>query len=293
MKKILSIAMVALVAVSLVGCNEKSATKSTPLSDSAISMFGDFAGSIIKFQSQRDSTLDKAAFMKGLKYMLNGDTAQSYVTGMSFGMQLLGEIQRLAKNNVNFDKALFIKHFEKALNQDSTLNEQTLQQLQADFQNIMQRAEKEGKANDPKAMNNRKASEAHMNKVLKEGYTKTASGIAYKVLKEGAGETFKDGQKVLLKYTGRHIDGKEFDSSRDSAVVFDMRQVVPGFAEMLKLMKPGEKVSVVIPSEQAYGEDGQVNPMTGEQVIGPNEALIFDIETVGVAPAEPEAPARR
>ena len=268
MKKILSIAMVALVAVSLVGCNEKSATKSTPLSDSAISMFGDFAGSIIKFQSQRDSTLDKAAFMKGLKYMLNGDTAQSYVTGMSFGMQLLGEIQRLAKNNVNFDKALFIKHFEKALNQDSTLNEQTLQQLQADFQNIMQRAEKEGKANDPKAMNNRKASEAHMNKVLKEGYTKTASGVAYKVL-------------------------KEFDSSRDSAVVFDMRQVVPGFAEMLKLMKPGEKVSVVIPSEQAYGEDGQVNPMTGEQVIGPNEALIFDIETVGVAPAEPEAPARR
>ena len=215
--------------------------------------------------------------MKGLKYMLNGDTAQSYVTGMSFGMQLLGEIQRLAKNNVNFDKALFIKHFEKALNQDSTLNEQTLQQLQADFQNIMQRAEKEGKANDPKAMNNRKASEAHMNKVLKEG----------------AGETFKEGQKVLLKYTGRHIDGKEFDSSRDSAVVFDMRQVVPGFAEMLKLMKPGEKVSVVIPSEQAYGEDGQANPMTGEQVIGPNEALIFDIETVGVAPAEPEAPARR
>ena len=142
-------------------------------------------------------------------------------------------------------------------------------------------------------MNNRKASEAHMNKVLKEGYTKTASGVAYKVLKEGAGETFKEGQKVLLKYTGRHIDGKEFDSSRDSAVVFDMRQVVPGFAEMLKLMKPGEKVSVVIPSEQAYGEDGQVNPMTGEQVIGPNEALIFDIETVGVAPAEPEAPARR
>ena len=189
----------------------------------------------------------------------------------------------MTKNGINFDKSLFMKHFEKAMNQDSTLNEQALQQLQMDFQSLMQRAEREAKEKDPKVVENLKAGEAYLNEaVSKKGFTKTASGLAYKVEKEGQGENFKDNDVVLVKYTGRHIDGKEFDSSKENPVAFNLNQVVPGFAEMLKLMKPGEKATVIIPGSLAYGIDGQSNPMSGEQVIGPNETLVFDIEAVGL-----------
>ena len=122
---------------------------------------------------------------------------------------------------------------------------------------------------------NKKAAEA--------GYKKTESGIVYKVITEGAGENFTDGQNVLTKYKGMHIDGKVFDESQEP-VAFNTKGVIAGFAEILKLMKPGMKVEVIIPSELAYGADGSQNPMTGEMTIEPNETLVFEMETVGVQP---------
>ncbi len=89
----------------------------------------------------------------------------------------------------------------------------------------------------------------------------------------------------MVKYRGTHVNGEEFDKSPD-AVAFDLRQVVPGFAEIIKLMKPGAKVTAVLPYNLAYGEEGSRNPMSGEMIIKPFETLVFEIETVGLAPAE-------
>ena len=119
-----------------------------------------------------------------------------------------------------------------------------------------------------------------------KSYTFTKSGIAYKVIKAGEGKNFSDSDVVKVNYVGRHIDGTEFDKSGENPVPFNLKQVIPGFAEMIQLMKPGSKVTVVIPGDLAYGAQGN-------RGIEPNETLIFDIETLGVQdksaqPARPQ-----
>jgi FKBP-type peptidyl-prolyl cis-trans isomerase FklB len=91
-----------------------------------------------------------------------------------------------------------------------------------------------------------------------------------------------------VNYVGRHLNDSVFDKSGDQPVPFNLKQVIPGFAEMIQLMKPGSKVTVVIPGELAYGPQGN-------RGIEPNETLIFDIETLGVQdpseqPARPQIP---
>ena len=136
----------------------------------------------------------------------------------------------------------------------------------------------------PKAVANKKAGEEYMAKLKNDkDYIFTKSGIAYKVLAAGEGKNFSDSDIVKVNYVGRHIDGTEFDKSGENPVPFNLKQVVPGFAEMIQLMKPGSKVTVVIPGELAYGAQGSRGG------IEPNETLIFDIETLGVDDA-PKTP---
>ena len=283
-------AMVVIMALATTGCNEK-AEKGTALNDSLSETLGEFAGKIVNFQSQRDSTLDKDLFLKGVQDALNADTARSYQSGLNFAMQIMADVQRMEQEGVKFSKTLFINKFKAAFKGDS-INEQELQELQMTYQSLAQRAINEAKANSPKAKANLEEGKKFLEKKAKEnGYKKTASGIVYKVTKEGAGENFKETDKVLVNYVGKHINGQEFDSNKgQEPVPFDMKGVIPGFAEMLKLMKPGDKVEVIIPSELAYGVDGKRNPMTGQENIGPNETLIFEMEAVGKAPQEPAKP---
>ncbi|MBQ0069862.1 MAG: FKBP-type peptidyl-prolyl cis-trans isomerase [Bacteroidales bacterium] len=276
MKKILSIAIAAILTVGLVGCNEKGgAAKGGALADSVSMAFGDLYGNGMGGQLKADSTMDMKAVMKGIQTILKADTSdKSYMAGLQIGLQIMQMYNGVKQQyGIDINQKLFLEHFKKALMADSAATQEEMMRLQMDLEPLLARAAKEAKANDPVAIENKKAGEAYANKKVKEGYKKTQSGLVYKVLAEGAGENFKDGDVVMTKYVGKHIDGSEFDSSKGQAVPFDLKAVVPGFSEMLKLMKPGMKVEVVIPAELAYGEEGN-------QVIGPNETLVFEIETV-------------
>lgn len=112
----------------------------------------------------------------------------------------------------------------------------------------------------------------------KEGVQTTASGLQYKVIQEGSGESPSAMDEVTVHYTGRTIDGKVFDSSveRGEPVTFPLAGVIPGWTEGVQLMKPGGKYELYIPSELAYGARG------AGQDIGPNETLIFEIELISV-----------
>ncbi len=116
----------------------------------------------------------------------------------------------------------------------------------------------------------------------KEGITVTATGLQYKVLEAGSGATPGPTDKVQVHYRGTLIDGTEFDSSygRGEPVTFAVNQVIPGWTEAVQLMKEGAKFQIFVPSDLAYGPRG-----TG-QAIGPNAALIFDIELLKVNPTE-------
>lgn len=112
----------------------------------------------------------------------------------------------------------------------------------------------------------------------KAGVITRDSGLQYKVLLSGKGKQPKATDSITAHYRGTLINGTEFDSSykRKSAATFKVNQVVKGWQEVLPLMHEGDKWQVFIPSELAYGERG-----TGS-TIGPNEALIFEIELLKV-----------
>lgn len=111
----------------------------------------------------------------------------------------------------------------------------------------------------------------------REGVVTTESGLQYEVLREGDGDSPRAGQRVVIHYRGSLPDGTEFDSSYDGDPVnFAVDELVPGFAEALRLMKVGGHMHVAIPSEIAYGEEGS------QPVIGPNQVLVFEIELLGI-----------
>jgi FKBP-type peptidyl-prolyl cis-trans isomerase FklB len=111
-----------------------------------------------------------------------------------------------------------------------------------------------------------------------QGVVETASGLQYKVIKQGTGPKPTAADQVTVHYTGKLIDGKVFDSSveRGQPATFGVGQVIPGWTEALQLMNVGSKYMLYIPGNLAYGERG-----AGAD-IGPNETLIFEVELLGI-----------
>ncbi|MEY2559404.1 MAG: FKBP-type peptidyl-prolyl cis-trans isomerase FklB [Verrucomicrobiota bacterium] len=121
----------------------------------------------------------------------------------------------------------------------------------------------------------------------KEGVKTTASGLQYKVLKEGTGPSPKETDTVVTHYKGTLLDGTEFDSSikRNEPATFPVNRVIKGWTEALQLMKVGSKYQLFIPSSLAYAERG-----AGRE-IGPNSTLIFEVELISIKPPEAKADA--
>lgn len=112
----------------------------------------------------------------------------------------------------------------------------------------------------------------------KKGVTTTKSGLQYEVIKEGTGPKPAATDRVNVHYHGTLIGGKVFDSSveRGQPITFGVQEVIKGWTEALQLMPVGSKWRIFIPSALAYGEQGAGSD------IGPNEALIFDVELLGI-----------
>ena len=113
----------------------------------------------------------------------------------------------------------------------------------------------------------------------------TASGLQYKVLSPGTGENPKPTDQVSVNYSGKLLDGTEFDASakHGGPAKFPVNGVIPGWQEALVLMKPGAKFQLWIPPKLAYDLD---SPPT----IPPGSLLVFDVELVSIAPPAAAAP---
>lgn len=139
------------------------------------------------------------------------------------------------------------------------------------------------KAQQEKSSKNLEASKAFLTaNRKKEGVKELASGLQYRVVKDGSGAQPKSTDTVSVHYRGTLIDGREFDSSARAGkpAVFQVNGVIKGWQEALPLMKTGAKWQLFIPPELAYGERGAGG------AIGPNEILIFDIDLLAVNPAK-------
>ncbi len=117
---------------------------------------------------------------------------------------------------------------------------------------------------------------------------KTAEGLSYTVIKAGAGEKPGADARVEVNYSGRLAsDGSEFDAG--NAAKFKVGGVIPGFAQGLKLMQPGGKYRLCIPSALGYGAEGS-GPIPA------NSDLVFEVELLSFTTPPPKpviAPADR
>ncbi|MFI5399743.1 MAG: FKBP-type peptidyl-prolyl cis-trans isomerase N-terminal domain-containing protein [SAR324 cluster bacterium] len=230
---------------------------------------GYIIGMRIGTSAKRDGEeIDQAALVQGLKDALSNDKVKaSYVIGTNVGASL-------KRDGVEIDQAALVQGLKDALaGTESKVSPQETRDVMTRLQqNVQSKHEAVQKAAGEK---NKKEGEAFLAKNKKEQGVKTsASGLQYKLIKEGTGRTPTLADTVTANYRGTLLDGTEFDSSykRGEPAKFPVSGVIPGWTEVLQLMKVGSKYKVFIPSNLAYGEKG-----AGQQ-IGPNSTLIFEIE---------------
>lgn len=199
---------------------------------------------------------------------------------VSYGIGLM-EGKRF-KQDFNVDIEAFTAGLTSSVKDEKPLmtEEEVKTQIQAFGQKLMAKKEADQKAAADK---NKTASDAFLaENGKKDGVKTTASGLQYKVITEGKGAKPKADETVEVNYKGTLIDGTEFDSSykRNQSVTFPVGGVIPGWTEALQLMPVGSKFELYIPSDLAYGPGG-----TGG-VIGPNQALVFEVELLDIKKAE-------
>jgi FKBP-type peptidyl-prolyl cis-trans isomerase len=117
-------------------------------------------------------------------------------------------------------------------------------------------------------------------KAAEPGVKSTDSGLHYKVIEAGSGESPGPADEVTVHYHGTLTDGTVFDSSidRGEPISFALNRVIPGWTEGLQLMKPGAKYEFYIPQNLAYG-------LNSPPDIPPGSTLVFEVELISVQKA--------
>ncbi|MCM1519103.1 MAG: FKBP-type peptidyl-prolyl cis-trans isomerase [Pseudoflavonifractor sp.] len=289
MKKTIMACASALLVLGATGCNGNGGSTSADntFGDSVSTYFGKVNGGMLASrikESPEAASWSKESVLRGIETALKADTSDmGYMVGLSIGVQMAQQLKGISEDVDGFSYAKTIAAFEKAFKADSVpgLNADNLE-----FQRLMgevrARAEEKRKAaleNSPEAIQGTKDGEAYIAKLKAEDpeIKTTASGLSYKVVKEGSGEKPAATDVAKVKYTGKLIDGTVFDSSEGNVVDFPVSRVVPGFSEGLQLMTPGSTYIFYIPGNLAYGAQGA--PQAG---ITPNATLTFEVELVGV-----------
>ncbi len=123
------------------------------------------------------------------------------------------------------------------------------------------------------------AAKAALDKAAAEpGAVRTSTGLVYKEITAGTGESPKPTDTVTVNYRGSLVNGTEFDSSykRNQPAQFPLNQVIPCWTEGVQKMKVGGKAKLVCPPGLAYGESGAPPAIPG------GSTLIFEVELLGV-----------
>jgi FKBP-type peptidyl-prolyl cis-trans isomerase len=194
----------------------------------------------------------------------------SYLLGVNNVRQMMGQ-------GIELDMATFIQGAQTAFDGEAALYDgQEAQAIFDQYQQVLQAKQQE--AQSAAGADNAKASAAFLAaNAGADGVQATASGLQYRVMEQGSGETPVPANTVRVHYEGKLIDGTVFDSSfaRGEPTEFGLTQVISGWTEGLQLMPVGSTFEFFIPSELAYGPNGPPS-------IGPNQALIFKVQLIDI-----------
>jgi FKBP-type peptidyl-prolyl cis-trans isomerase len=195
-------------------------------------------------------------------------TTEQEKASYGLGILMAGNLKRQGGDSILLDflKAGFSDVY---LNKTLKIGEQEASMIVQQYMQLaMERKIKKAK----------EAGEAFLNtNKTKEGVKTTTSGLQYKILATGTGKKPQPSDKVTVHYTGKLIDGTEFDSSvrKGAPLTMGANEFIRGFSEALMMMSEGDKWILYIPYDIAYGERG-----SGQ--IPPYSALIFELELIKV-----------
>lgn len=191
----------------------------------------------------------------------------SYIYGVQFG-------QNIKSDNFNLDLDAFNAGFNDVIQDNPPqVSEDAARQVIQSYQQ-----QKQIQIAEMGAKKQREADQFFAENAKQAGVKTTESGLQYRVIKAGNGETPTINNTVVAHYTGKLLDGTVFDSSHDRGepATFPLSGVIKGWQEALPMMKVGSQWQIVVPAALAYGDRGI------GKLIGPNEALIFDIELISI-----------
>lgn len=196
-------------------------------------------------------------------------------TSYAIGVNLIGNLKQ---QEVDIDLELVVKGMRDALAGGPLLmSDEELRKYISFYQHDVRR--KTAKSRGEAAQENKKAGGEFLSANKKEkGIVVLPSGLQYRVLREGTGKRPADADTATFHYRTASITGIEYESSYRTAEPAKRRVgdgVIPGLSEALKLMPAGSKWRLFLPPQLAYGNKGNGK-------VGPNEAIVFEIELLAV-----------
>lgn len=294
MKKIFSLAAMAIAVATMTSCGGSSNPKANLKSDiDSLSyaygvQYTEGLDMFIQQQAKIDSVyLDQ--FFKGVTEGFNAaenEKQKAYYTGIQIGQQLNRMLentnyQLTAKDSTEIiSRANFLAGFLNAAQKKGV--KLTPQQADSLIRTLGQKISTENRERE--TAEQRKASDEFIAKKAKEADVKQVpdSKVLYKVVKEGTGAVPTENSTVKVKYEGRLVNGTVFDKSEEP-VEFAIKGVIKGFQDALLNMPVGSTWEIYIPQELAYGaqQAGQIPPYS---------PLIFTLELVEAAEKQAETP---
>jgi FKBP-type peptidyl-prolyl cis-trans isomerase len=202
----------------------------------------------------------------------------SYALGMQMGADF-------RKQDLDLDLATLTKGLVESFNGAKTVL--TEEEMRAILTNAKEEYEKKQAAlREEKAQVTLREGEKFLaeNK-SKQGVVTLPTGLQYKVLKQGKGDTPKMHEHVVCNYRAMLLDGTEFDNSakHNGPSTFPVRGVIKGWEEALLIMPQGSKWQLFVPPQLAYGKAGAPS-----MKVPPNATLVFELELVAVKEEEAE-----
>lgn len=289
-------ALCAGLAMTSCGCGDKceagnDTTISQGASDSISQYYGLSVGSLINgelkyYAEHEDDSYDAREFVKGMQSVLGDKKDPAYIAGINAALRVSEDLRALEQLGVKIDRKELMAKLRSTILADSISEadkrdySETYQRLIASAQIKAQTREEARRNLSPEAQQNSRTGKAFVEKKIKEdSNVNNVDGVGVRIESTGAGSIVKNGDRVLVNMHVSRPDGK-LVMGQDSVMVIVNNQDMPEgmFTGITRLAKGGKAV-LYVPGEKAFGVNG-----IPTYNVGPNEAMVFDIEVLDINP---------
>lgn len=250
-------------------------------------------GNMLANAMEADSTFSKEQFLKGVKYVIDADTASSFAFGMQIGTNIAGTIKYWSQAGISIDREAFFNQFQKAVMQDSISMEERAftnnvnMRVNTQFREAMGAYQKYKIDASERSQSNIKRGQEYIDSLAaaNSDVKIAASGLAYQITNPGAEKKPGLDDNVELVYTASTLDGNVFDKADDvSARSVPLRLRNEGLQQGVQMLGEGGEATFYIPGKLAYGTNE--NNRYG---LGPNQTVVYKVKVNKIDAKEDQA----